>query len=242
MRQLEKEAILVRVRHRPSTSLTCAVALVAVVLAAIGMTGAATAKGPPAHHPPVVSRQAVDFHDAMRKLWEDHITWTRNVIISFEVNEPDATALLPDLNAALDRLLKNQTDIVNAVKPFYGAAAGDQLTALLRDHILIAGKILMDVKTGDAAQYAIDNADWYANAHDIAVFLNGANPTNWPLDEMDAMMKAHLDATTAEVVARHDGDWTGDVAAYDNVHAQILEMADMLSDGIVAQFPSAFRP
>jgi len=232
---------LTSVRHKRSIVLSVGVALAAAVLATTTITGAGAATGRPTTTPPVVSRQAVAFHDAMRKLWEDHITWTRNVIISFEVNDPDATALLPDLNAALGRLLQNQADIGNAIKPFYGDAAGEQLTALLRQHILIAGKILMDVKTSDPA-FAKDDADWYANAHDIAVFLHGLNPDNWPLAEMDSMMKAHLDATAAEVVARAGSNWAGDVAAYDNVHVQILAMADMLSDGIIAQFRSQFRP
>jgi hypothetical protein len=38
------------------------------------------------------------------------------------------------------------------------------------------------------------------------------------------------------------GDWSGDVSAYDNVHRQALGMADMLSSGIIEQFPSKLRP
>jgi hypothetical protein len=98
------------------------------------------------------------------------------------------------------------------------------------------------VKTGDSAALADAQTRWYANAHDIAVFLSTANPRNWPLDEMDQMMKDHLDATTREVVARANENWDADVAAYDDVHQQALAMADMLSDGIIAQFPSRFRP
>ena len=193
---------------------------------------------------PVVSQSAVTFHDAMRKLWEDHITWTRNVIISFEVNVPDASVTLPDLGAALDRLFRNQVDIGNAIKPYYGNEMGDQLTALLHDHIAIAGEILQAVKVGDAAAYQDANTRWYANAHDIAVFLSETlDPPIGSLAEMDDMMKAHLDATTAEVVARLKGDdWTADVAAYDKVHEQALQMADMLSDSIIANFPAKFRP
>jgi hypothetical protein len=54
----------------------------------------------------------------------------------------DFAAGLPDLQTAEARLLRNQTDIGNAVKPFYGAAAGNKLTSLLRTHILEAVPVL----------------------------------------------------------------------------------------------------
>ena len=222
------------------------VLLVVLIAAVAALTISGAQAGTKAHHDHgksrVISRSAVAFHDSMRKLWEDHITWTRNVIISFEVNESDPSVVLPDLNAALNRLFQNQVDIGDAIKPFYGEAAGDRLTALLHDHIAIAGEILQAVKTGDSAALTDAQTRWYANAHDIAVFLSTANPRNWPLDEMDQMMRDHLDATTREVVARANENWDADVAAYDDVHQQALAMADMLSDGIIAQFPSRFRP
>jgi len=55
------------------------------------------------------------------------------------------------------------------------------------------------------------------------------------------MLHEHLQLTTREVVARLQSDWTADVAAYDEIHRQALHMADMLSTGIVAQFPKRFR-
>ncbi len=176
------------------------------------------------------------FHDAMRKLWEDHITWTRMFIVS-AATEPGN---LPDLGPTVDRLLANQADIGNAIKPFYGDAAGDRLTALLRDHILTAAELVADAKAGNSAAVADASARWYANADEIATFLSGANPANWPLADMKAMMKSHLDLTLKEAVARLQGRYADDIAAYDEVHAEILSMADMLSDGIIRQFPGAF--
>jgi hypothetical protein len=174
------------------------------------------------------------FHDAMRKLWEDHITWTRLYIVS-------AAADLPDKDLTAQRLLQNQADIGNAIKPFYGDAAGDQLTALLRDHILIAARLIDAAKRGDTGAFASANKYWSANADDIAEFLHKANPDNWPLDHMRAMMKSHLDLTLKEAAARLNGDYAGDIAAYDEVHLEILDMADMLSTGIINQFPKSFK-
>ncbi len=175
-----------------------------------------------------------DFHDGMRKLWEDHITWTRLVIIGvFEE--------LPDLNPSVQRLLQNQVDIGNAVKPFYGEAAGDQLTALLTDHILIAAEILQAAKNGDTAALEDASERWYSNADDIAAFLNAANPDHWPFEEMQMMMREHLDPTLEEAVAYLNGDYEASIAAYDRIHLQALEMADMLSDGIIQQFPHRFQ-
>jgi hypothetical protein len=206
-----------------------------LVLAVSGATAASARKATSqaAQHRPIHPAELA-LHDAMRKLWEDHITWTRNVIISIDAG-------LPDLNTVVARLLQNQTDIGNAIKPYYGDAAGDQLTALLRQHILGAADVLVALKAGDQSALQAALTAWYANAHDIAVFLSTANPKNWPLAEMDQMMKDHLDATTREAVARNQGDWSADVAAYDAVHVQILAMADMLSSGIIAQFPNEFR-
>ena len=174
--------------------------------------------------------KADDLRAAMRKLWEDHVTWTRLFIVG-------ALADLPDNAATTERLLQNQTDIGNAVKPFYGDAAGSKLTALLREHILIAADIVKAAKAGDTAKLEGSKTRWVANADEIAAFLSGANPRNWPAADMKAMMREHLDATTAELEARLRKDWKADVAAYDRIHEQILKMADMLTDGIVKQFP-----
>jgi len=173
------------------------------------------------------------FRLAMRKLWEDHIVWTRQVIVS-------AAAGLPDLNFAVDRLMQNQVDIGNAVKPFYGEAAGDKLISLLKEHISGAYEVLSAAKAGDNPRLDAASKAWYKNADDIAIFLSGANPHNWPVDHMKMHMKDHLDLTLAEAVARLQMKWADDVAAYERVHQQILGMADMLADGIIAQFPEKF--
>ncbi|HKY54448.1 MAG TPA: hypothetical protein VJM08_09090 [Anaerolineales bacterium] len=175
----------------------------------------------------------LDFQQAVRKLWEDHVTWTRVYIIA-------ALEDLPETDAAAQRLLQNQVDIGDAIKPFYGDQAGEQLTALLNDHILIAVDLLDAAKGSDTTKFDDAHTRWYDNADQIAAFLSTANPTNWPQTEMETMMKSHLDLTLEEATARLNKDWAADVAAYDKVHDEILHMADMLSNGIIKQFPDQF--
>jgi hypothetical protein len=201
--------------------------LLLILLAPIATTSTTSAS------PTAAPISALAFRDAMRKLWEDHITWTRLYIVS-------AIAGLPDTEATTQRLLQNQVDIGNAIKPYYGDAAGDQLTALLKDHILGAAALLTAAKAGDTAGVQAASDNWYANANDIAAFLSNANPKNWPLATMQADMKTHLDQTLTEAVDHLKGNYTADVADYDMVHEHILMMADALSSGIIAQFPDQF--
>ncbi len=168
----------------------------------------------------------------MRKLWTDHVVWTRDYIIAATESQPDAPA-------ALNRLMKNQEDIGNAVAKYYGDAAGRQLTTLLKDHIAIAGDIVKAAMAGDkAGQKAADDRS-HQNATQIADFLSKANP-NWPRATLVELMNTHLATTTTELVARLNKDWAGDVKAFDAVYDHILHMSDALSDGIVKQFPDKF--
>lgn len=182
---------------------------------------------------PADSLQRNGFHAAMRKLWEDHITWTRLYIVS-------ALAGLPDVRPTAQRLLQNQADLGDAIKPFYGAAAGDRLTALLRSHILIAADLVTAAKAGNSSAMQAASALWDANALEIAEFLSAANPAHWPQATLRAEMRHHLELTLREAQARLKGDWAADIAAYDAIHRHILGLADVLAAGIIRQFPRQF--
>src|SRR6185503_6879220 len=178
----------------------------------------------PAGAAPSMTMSGADkLHSDMRKLWEDHITWTRLYIVS-------VAAGLPDKDITAQRLLQNQVDIGNAVKPFYGDDAGNKLTALLKEHILGAADLLAAAKANDQAKVATEKARWYRNADDIAAFLSTANPKNWPLADMKAGMKMHLDLTLKEALDRFGGKYAEDVQDYDRVHEHILGLADLLTN------------
>jgi hypothetical protein len=179
-----------------------------------------------------VTKTAATLRADMRKLWTDHVVWTRNFIIAAVGDQPDE-------KAATDRLLKNQEDIGDAVAAYYGSAAGEKLTALLKQHILIAADLVKAAKAHAQDKQSDPDRRWQKNAEDIADFLSQANP-NWPKSTLLDLLKTHLSTTTSEVVARLSKDWDGDVEAFDAVYNHILKMSDALSDGIIKQFPDKF--
>ena len=186
----------------------------------------------PAAAPKLYSQSELDAQMQWRQLWTDHTVWTRMYIIESLDNSPAA-------DAAAARLLKNQEDIGNAIKPYYGEAAGTQLTALLKEHILIAVAIINDVKAGNATAQAADETNWTSNADQISVFLANANP-NWPVADVRDLMHMHLSTTKDELVARATKNYPADVQAWDAVYSHILKMSDAISAGIIKQYPDKF--
>ena len=216
---------------KPGIHRLFAVAALAVLLGA--PAGAAGQRMTGMQHPAAATSSERTLREAMRKLWTDHVVWTREYVVA-------AVAGTPDADAAAKRLMKSQEDIGAAIVPYYGKGAGDKLTALLKEHISIAVTLVNAAKTNNTAAFDAANATWKQNAADIAVFLSKANP-NWPAAAMTDAMNMHLETTTKEVVARLQHKYDEDVAAFDAVYIHILHMADVLSDGIIKQFPDRFR-
>jgi hypothetical protein len=206
-----------------------AVLLTVAMLGVACGTGAETtsvAAAPPAvaNEQDVVDRDA--FRDAVRALWEDHITWTRLYIVS-------AVDGLKDVDVTAQRLLRNQTEIGDAIKPFFGDAAGNELTTLLNEHILGAADLITAAQSGNDAAVTKASKAWYRNGDQIADFLSKAGLGDRA--DVRAMMKGHLDTTLDEAVARLQGDYEAEIAAYDEVRKHIHIMADAIADGLIAK-------
>ncbi|MEH7247333.1 glycosyltransferase [Neobacillus niacini] len=179
-----------------------------------------------------ISQKTVQLRVILRELWTEHAFWTEKFVTS-------SIAGLEDQKTVLARLLKNQDDLGNAIKPYYGEEAGNKLAQLLRDHILIAGKVVAAAKSGNQADFKKYNTDWFKNADDITNFLSAANP-NYNKKELNDMMYVHLKLITDGVVAKLQKDWNANITALDKNQDHLMHMADFLSNGIIKQFPNKF--
>jgi hypothetical protein len=179
--------------------------------------------------------QVWSLRSAMRRLWTDHVIWTRMYIVAAVADGP----LADDGAASAARLLRNQDDIGRAVVPFYGKEAGAQLTDLLKQHILIAVDLVAAAKSGNQAKFQEEDDRWTRNAEQIADLLSGANPS-WPKADVVDLLGQHLALTKDETVARLQQNWDADVEAFDQIFTEILTVADVLTSGLIKQFPQRF--
>jgi hypothetical protein len=174
------------------------------------------------------------LNQAMRKLWSDHMHWTLATVDAF-FNEPR------QLETKLNRLLENQKQIGAAIVPYYGQAAGDKLAMLLTEHIELAVPVLKAAQASDKTSLDVALANWYKNAKEIADFLSAANPKNWPRSATEPALKMHITHTTQYAVNILKGEFGPSIKGFEEALDHMLMLADILTEGIVKQFPNRFK-
>lgn len=179
-----------------------------------------------------ISHAQLDLNNHIRMLWEQHVIWTRLAIISIMRN-------LPDVNLVTNRLLRNPIDFQMALEPFYGRRIAGMFAALLRDHLVIASELVSAARNGDTDRAADAERRWFENADEIAAFLGRINP-HWSSQAWRSMLYEHLELTKAEAVSQITNDFAGGISLFDQIENQSLEMADVMIEGTVRQFPRSF--
>ena len=167
---------------------------------------------------------------AMRKLWVSNAIWMREYIVN--TIEADLS-----LDAASKRLAKSQDDIGRAFAPFYGAATGSKVTVLLRQHTSLVSDMIEASRAKNSAKLTEADKRWRANADSITTLLSTVNPTSWAMATIQPVLAEGMNLTVAETNARLKRDYNADIETFDTILAQSLKLADMLSDGIIKQFP-----
>ena len=179
-----------------------------------------------------VSINQVRLIEQMNLVWEQHIMWTRMLLISIAEN-------LKDLEATETRLLKNPKDIANIFRIYYGNNIANRIQELLTEHLAIGKELIVALKNKNQDQATKLNTQWYQNADKMAEAFSSINPF-YPREEIRKMLYEHLNLTSKEVEYRLNGNYTEDIRAYDMVQKEILKMAQFFVNGIVKQFPDLF--
>ena len=179
-----------------------------------------------------ISMNQVQLIKQMNLVWEQHIMWTRMLLISIAEN-------LKDLEATQTRLLRNPKDIADVFRRFYGIAVANRIQQLLTEHLVIGKDLIVALKNKNQEEATKLNTKWYQNADEMAEAFSSINPF-YPKEEIRNMLYEHLRLTTNEVNYRLQGNYVEDINSYDMVQKEILKMSQFFVNGIVKQFPNLF--
>lgn len=175
-----------------------------------------------------ITKSELEIMNRFRLLWEQHSEWTRASIIAIVFD-------LPNREPTVNRLLRNPKDFARVFRVFYGQRIADEFDRLLTEHLVLAAQLVEAVLAGNTREAEIINNRWYKNARDIARFLASINPF-WSEEEWRTMLFEHLDFVAREATTLINGEYQANVDLYDPLELQALEMADMMSEGIIKQF------
>jgi hypothetical protein len=187
----------------------------------------------PVQNSAIISKAEAVLNQVFRMLWEQHVAWTRMLIISI-------AAGLPDEELVTERLLRNPPDMAAVFRRYYGDRIASRFSSLMKDHLVLAAQLVKDAKAGNSQAAEEAEKKWYANADEIAAFLSTIN-SNWPKSVLMNMLHEHLSMTKDEAVLRLSKKYNSDITVYDQIEKQALEMADAFTDGIIKQFFNNFN-
>jgi len=178
--------------------------------------------------------KAAELQMTLRDLWVGHIFWVRSVVFATKFGEADAVKI------AEENVVKNAKDIAAAVGSFYGKEAGDKLFDLLAGHYGAIKEYLTASMAGSKEDKDAAVAKLKKNAEEIAGFLSGANPKNWPKDTLVSLLLAHGGHHIAQIDAVTAKDYAVEATTWDAMKKHIYTIADALAAGIEKQFPKKF--
>ena len=201
--------------------------LLMVVLGVVAIAGLGLAQAP------AVTPYEVQLRLAMRDAWTTHARWTSSYVLS-------SLAGLPDSGRVKTRLLESASDVADALRPYYPGLTVPQLAILLKHDVLLVASVVAAVGGGDSAAITVAYNNWSAGTDSVVQFFARTNP-NWPDAKLGDPMRRYQDQTRRQIIARARQDWMADVAASDQAHIDAQSIADLLTAGLVKQFPDKFK-
>ena len=194
--------------------------------------------------PAVMTEQTMTFRMDSRTLWTRYALGMVNYSVSDFGN-------LASTNNIKNSMARNAAGIGTFFTPYYGYTSGSKISSLL-DALCINGiKVVEAIKSGKT-DIDVYMDIWDKQSRSLAEYFNKINPNNYPTDLLAEMFTTLTKYWADDFLARYNEDFAADAVALDNIlkvgvtgvpdHARAgySSIADILSRGIIAQFPLSF--
>ncbi|WP_203249205.1 hypothetical protein [Sporosarcina beigongshangi] len=179
-----------------------------------------------------VNKAEAALRSTMRRLWGEHITWTRATVSSLVFS-------LPDVSFVMARLLRSAMDLGGTLRPFYGEEVAKRYSQLLTRYITLVGDFINATLVGNVEKAEVIEKNWFRNGTEITLFLSNINPYLTAV-EFQEMFDEQLMLIKQGMMSMLGKDLKASVDLFDLMEIGALEMADMLSNAIIKQFPYKF--
>ena len=184
----------------------------------------------------MIGPEKVDLKAALRKLFTDHAIFTANTIHAVV----DGTK---DVDEVVKRILQNQVDIGNQLKPIIGEEKGKRATMLHLQHIELASEVIKAAKKalgesqsqnkkGDKVALADFQKKLFANSVKVAEFLTSLNPEKLPYSATKMMFDMHNQFVIDMTVARLQQEFAKEIRLFDAYYNELLEMSDSIFNAL----------
>lgn len=169
----------------------------------------------------------VMLSNEMRRLWQEHMLWTRMLILTMVDG-------LGGEDVATKRLLQNPGDLGRLFGRYFGEQTGNKIENLVADHLKI-GKSLIQASIDKNTATAADlDRRWYENADAMANAFAMSSPY-YDRQTLQKMLYHHLGLTKQEVELRLAKNYQSDADNYQAIEQQAYNMADYFTQGIAQQ-------
>lgn len=182
--------------------------------------------------PEMMKKTLVDLNKRLRVLWANHSIYDNLLILSIVYDLP----ILPMIEK---RLLRNPTDFKEVLIPFYGEANASRFAHFLTNHINLGEDLFINLKRNDIERANIIERDLLANAEQISRFLASIN-SMWSQQEWYRLLANHVRLSRQLMEHYLNSSFDEAINLMEEDYANSLFMGDLMSEGIIKQFPKQF--
>ena len=169
-----------------------------------------------------------ELNNDMRQAWSQHNFWGNMFLVSL-------FHTLENLDAVKMRLEQSPEDIAAVFQSFYASPTVTQIRNLLAEHVRLAGEMANAMKNGNMERSTQLETQLNQNADQMARLLANAN-SNYDDEELRRMMRNHLNLMQDTMTSELSGDHNEAVRLMGENADQLMDMADVLTEGLVQQF------
>lgn len=179
-----------------------------------------------------ISVSQLNFIRYTRLLWEQHSTWSAMALTSIIFK-------LPNEEEVVDRLLRNPEDFGHLLSHFYGGEKAEEFSLLLTEHLTLAAHLMKAFMADNKKKARMIQKKWYKNGKEIISYLSEINPY-WSKEVWEEMFFIHLEIIEKLGLSLLNKKYKKAIKLQDTLELEALEMANIMAEGIMEQFPWEF--